>query len=256
MVLRVIGIDPSLNNTAVALVQDDLKEPGKLRIFTKHIKRLEPGEYTKSIRLMVDPNNYLGLLTDPGIRIPPGHVTCGFVEDFSNIGGGDTTKTTVKAVSHSGGMAEEAVVAAGIPMQPLTVREWRKWALGQAPKHPTRSGRLVRYWTKGDRKAGVPNNVLPALLNTFKSYMGLAMTAQYDKLYPKDEIPDYDLITDVNVSFDQAIHYAALKNATSRRIQIVFGVSLDELEAAGIALAGYRMIKENAIQGLTYEPGD
>lgn len=238
--MRIIGIDPSLNNTAVALFQDE--HPEQLQIVTRHIKELEPGDYTRVIRELADPE---GLQEFVPCNALEHLVTAGFVEDFSNIGGGDTNKVTIKSVSHAGGMAEEAVVALGIPMMPITVREWRNAVLGKAAKHPQRSGRMVSYWTKGDKKCNVPDNLTPALLVMFRYLLDLEAKADYSKLL-FGKFKDHAPIT----TFDEAIAFIREHSPTPRRIQIVFGISLDELEAAAIAVAGYKLIKEGKIEGL------
>lgn len=250
--MRVIGIDPSMNNTALAIIYD-ANVIGGTTINTKHIKSLDAGVYTQTIRELVDPDNWLGLLTNPGsVPIPAGHVTAGFVEDFSNMGR-DTTRNAIVSVSRSGGMAEEALAGHGISMLPVKVRDWRNWAIGRPDPHPTKSGRLVRYWTKGDKKKGVPGNVAPGLLRLFNDRWQLHEKADYDKLFHND--PKYKHAHSLTpFTWEQILDYISKTIPSSRRIQLVFGISLDELEAAGIALAGYKMIKANHIEGITYDP--
>lgn len=244
--MRVIGIDPSLHNTAVALIQDHPLEAGKLKVKTIHLaskkdEELAPGTYTNVIKTLLCPS---GRASHEDYKH---NVKAGFVEDFSNIGGGDTNKIAIKSLSHAGGMAEEALAALGIPMIPITVRKWRKTTIGRAPKTITKSGiRSMSYWTKGDTKYKVPNNLTPALLELFNSMMKLMEGADYSQLVYGKMRDRYAPVT----NFQEAMRFIIETSPTSTRIKKVFGVSLDELEAAGIALAGYRLIKSGQIEGL------
>lgn len=225
--LRVMGIDPSLNNTAVAVVTDKPTAPLECTVETLHINALMPGDYSNAIRKF-------HTINDP--------VTCGFVEDFSNIGGGDTNKNAIKSVSHSGGMAEEAIVAAGIPMMPIDIRKWRKVVLGVAPVTRTKSGKEKRYWTKGEKKFGVPNNLTAALLAIFNDSLCLHAKANYKQLP--------DCLSLESWEWEDILEAIPNMNPTTRRIQLIFGYSLDELEAAAIALAGFRLWRAGKIEAL------
>ena len=233
----VIGIDPSLNDTAVAALSANADG---IRIVTRHIEKLIAGTYTAVIKSLT--GELIGSIVDS--EYAGAIIHAGFVEDFSNIGGPDTKKTTIKSVSHSGGMAEEAIAALGIPMMPITVREWRKVALGVPAPHPTKSGKMLRYWTKGDSAFKLPGNLQPALIGKFGAIMGFTAHGKprYDKFKPKDG-------RQINY-LDSALEYMRMNYVTSRRIQLVFGISLDELEAAAIAFAGYWLIKDGKIEGL------
>jgi len=228
--MRVIGIDPSLNNTAIAIVREHPGIEGLLQIHTKHIDKLEIGGYTEAIHEFQENTE--------------GPIVCGFVEDFSSSIGGKWDKNSIMAVNHSGGRAEEAIYASGVPIQPITVREWRKEVLGKAPSHPTRTGRMLSYWTKGDSSTKVPDNVTPALLRLFNKHMKLDEKANYSQLVYGRAKQKYAPIH----TFEDALRFIELAMPTSRRIQITFGVSTDELEAAGIALAGLKWIKSGRIE--------
>ena len=230
--MRIIGIDPSMNDTAIAVIRDEPCPITRSRILTRSIKELTPGTYSRIIAEFKYGND------EP--------ITAGFVEDFSNVGGKDTNKNSIKSTSHSGGMAEEALAAAGIPIIPITVNEWRRVALGSPSPHPTKSGRPMRYWTKGDSKYSVPDNVTPRLLEIFDPTMHFSEKADYLKVidFPYDSRP-------TSVFHNFLTYLRQLKKPlTSRRIQLVFGITIDELEAAGIALAGMKLIKSGKIEGL------
>lgn len=233
--ISIIGIDPSLNDTAIAVVHIEKYAKVPLQIQTKHIKKLSAGMYTDAIKQFQ---------LDCGFNI-----SAGIVEDFSKVGGPHTNKTAIKAVSHAGGMAEEAIVAAGIPMVSLTITEWRKEALGKAEPHITRTGRMLRYWTKG--ASNVPSNVAPALLKLFRYSLKLEefATGNYQEFFKKND-PRYEEAK--SWTWDDAIKHvaSALSPVSSRRIQIVFGKSIDELEAAAIACAGFKMISGGELKGI------
>lgn len=233
--ISVIGIDPSLNDTGIAIVYFTSGAKIPIQVFTKHIKKLSAGIYTGVIREFQKNS------------ISP--INAGIVEDFSKIGGPNTNKTAIKAVSHAGGMAEEAIVAAGIPMIPLTDRQWREETLGKPERHITKTGRMLRYWTKGARN--VPSNVAPALLKLFRYSLGVEEFARcnYQNFFPKTH-NSYNEAK--SWTWDDAIEHIseAIPPVSSRRIQIVFGKSLDELEAAAIAYAGYKMIINGRLEGI------
>ena len=227
--MQVVGIDPALKNTAIAFITRD--DEGKLNVSTMHLTDLLAGDYTKALKEISDNKT-------PDIY-------CGFVEDFSKVGGGKTNKDSIKAVSHSGGMAEEAIVAAGIPLMPIEVGKWRKVLFGKAPKSLNKSGKYHCYWTKGGPSpVRVPNNLAAPLLRLLNDIRGgkIHENAKYHKL------PDTNL-----VNFDDFEHVLDWLNhhyVTSKRIQIVFGVSMDELEAFGIAMAGLKLLEEGKIEGM------
>lgn len=229
--IRVAAFDPSLNNSAGALIEDLDRPGGGLKTTTVHFPRLEAGMYSNALKQWNADTIDLGL-----------------VEDFSNVGGKDTNKNAIKSVSQAGGRAEEAIVAAGIPMLPIDIKKWRKVSLGQAPRHPTKSGRVMRYFTKGDSKFKVPGNVAPALLNLFRYQLELEKNYSPEKFFSKGNPPP-ELIP---WTYEQGVKYVAehIPVISSRRIQIVFGKSLDELEAAGIAYAGYQLLKSGQIEGM------
>jgi hypothetical protein len=227
--MRVIGIDPSLQNTAIAVVQDHPGIEGFYQIQTKHINELEIGGYTEAIREFQ--------------KIPDSPIVAGFVEDFSGSTGGKWDKNSIAVVNRSGGMAEEALYACGIPIQPITVRQWRKEVLGKAHAHPTKSGRMMSYWTKGDKATKVPDNLTPALIKFFNKHLQLEQKADYSKLVFGRAKQKFAPVH----SFEEALRFIELAQPTSRRIQLTFGVSTDELEAAGIALAGLMQIKSGKL---------
>lgn len=245
--MRVIGIDPSLNNTAVALVQDHPRAEGFLQIVSRHIDELEIGGYTEAIRefaYLIEPDLEIGFKGMAKAPLLGGMIDCGFVEDFSSSIGGKWDKNSIRAVNHSGGRAEEAIYAAGIPIQPITVREWRKEILGKARSHPTKTGRMMSYWTKGDKATKVPDNLTPALIRFFNKHLKLSERADYSKLVFGRAKQKYAQVN----TFDEALRFIELAGPiTSRRIQLTFGISTDELEAAGIALAGMNWIKSGKI---------
>ena len=228
---RISAIDPSLSNSAFAMIEEHPGIEGFLKVRTRHIERVEIGTYTEIIR-------EFDAFSD-------GPIDCGFVEDFSNTVGGKWDKNAIMTVNRSGGMAEEAFYAAGIPIHPLGFRQWRFEALGKAPQTPQRSGRMVSYWTKGDKSSKIPDNITPALLRLFDPYLKFSEKANYSQLVYGRLKNKYNEVH----TFEEALKFIELAGpVTSRRIQIVFGISIDELEAAGIALAGLKLIKSGKIK--------
>ncbi len=232
MTINVIGIDPSMNNTGVAFIFENHEVPDGFTIVTRHIDKLQAGRYSKEIKGCLEVHPY---------------ITAGFIENFDDVGGGDTTKATIRSLSRAGGQAESELVIMGIPMVPLTIHEWRKAALGQAPKHPRKNGSMARYWTKG--KGNIPSNMAPALLNLFRHSLKLETNCKPIELFhKKKDAPD----TIHEWEFERCVEFVGNKipKLSSTRIKHAFGKSLDELEAAAIALAGYRLIKSGQIEGL------
>ena len=233
--MQIIGIDPSLKNSAVAIYNGQ-------ELFTKHIPEVCPGSYTKAIKEIFAESN-------PEFADAPAEwTTAGFVEDFTDIGGPDAPKSVIAVLNHSGGMAEEALAALMIPVIPIRISEWRKQTLGIAPKTRTKSGkREMRYWTKGNKGLGVPNNVTPALLKFLDPYLDLRSKINPMKLPADIPVDHYKITSDSD--WDFFCSYARYQ-FTARRIQLIFGVSVDEMEAGCIAIAGYRLIDIGQIEGI------
>lgn len=222
--MNIIGIDPSMSNSGIAALW---KDGDTVNYRVRHLKDIEPGDYSKAVASM---KNIMAPDSDTPVY--------GFVEDFSNMAfQHGSTPGTIASVNYAGGLAMEAMAGFGLIVRPISVNEWHRYALGQAPKTITKTGKFIRYWTKGDHTFGVPDNIAPALLRKFKDKLQIPDLIKLKELLPS-------LKDDAVISFDEALERIKNLALTARRIQIAFGYSTDELEALGIAWAGARILVE------------
>jgi Holliday junction resolvasome RuvABC endonuclease subunit len=149
---RIIGVDPSSHNTAVAILTVERGAFKVLKADTIRIKDLYPGTYSTVLANMKAAGAMMALIED-------------------TPGTGKMGSHSLQIMGQTRGMAMEAVGIIGIQVFLITVSEWRGRILGMAPQTRQAGGGVRRYWTKGNTKEDIPDNVTPACQHILKAFL-------------------------------------------------------------------------------------